>query len=56
MRTLLRGTLLLALSLAAAGCELIGDIFQAGVAVGIILIFLLIVVIGWLIARFRGRG
>jgi hypothetical protein len=50
-----RITLLLALSLFASGCELIGDIFQAGFVVGIIIIVLIIAVIGWLIGRFR-RG
>lgn len=43
------------LTLFTAGCELIGDIFQAGFVVGIILVLLLIAVIGWFIGKARGR-
>ncbi|HEX6309413.1 MAG TPA: hypothetical protein VFZ69_14550 [Longimicrobiales bacterium] len=50
-----RSALLLALTLAAGGCELIGDIFQAGFVVGIIIVVLIIAVIAWLIRMFR-RG
>ena len=34
-------------------CELIGDIFQAGVGVGIFLVILVIAVIVWAISKFR---
>jgi hypothetical protein len=53
--TLRRITLLLALSLFTAGCELIGDIFQAGFVVGIIIVVVIVAVIGWIVSRFRGR-
>lgn len=35
------------------GCELIGDIFQAGMAVGIFVVILVVVLIIWLINKFR---
>lgn len=35
------------------GCELIGDIFQAGVGVGIFIVVAIIVLIIWIISRFR---
>jgi hypothetical protein len=51
-----RIALLVALSLTATGCELIGDIFQAGLVVGIIIILLILAIVGWIIGKFRGRG
>lgn len=47
--------LLLALSLFVAGCDLVGDIFQAGLAVGIITVILIVAIIGWLVGKFRGK-
>lgn len=35
------------------GCEVIGDIFQAGVGVGVFLVIAVIVLIVWLISRAR---
>ena len=35
------------------GCELSGDIFEAGVRVGIFLVVAVIVLIIWLISKFR---
>lgn len=54
--TMRRMSLLLVLSFFTAGCELIGDIFQAGFVVGIIIVLVIVAVIGWIISRFRGRG
>ncbi len=34
-------------------CELVGDIFEAGVSVGIFLVVIAIILIIWLISRFR---
>ena len=34
-------------------CELIGDIFEAGMAVGVIIVVAVIVLILWLISKFR---
>jgi len=35
------------------GCELVGDIFQAGMAVGIFAVIAVVVIIIWIISRFR---
>lgn len=35
------------------GCELAGDIFEAGMTVGIIIVIAVIVLIIWLINKFR---
>jgi hypothetical protein len=37
-----------------AGCEVIGDIFQAGVWVGVILVILVIGIIAWIYSKSRG--
>jgi len=37
------------------GCEVIGDIFQAGMAVGIFLVIAAIALIGYLVATVRRR-
>jgi heme/copper-type cytochrome/quinol oxidase subunit 2 len=42
-------------SLTAAGCELIVDIFQAGLVVGVILVLLVLGLIGFVVSRFRRR-
>lgn len=51
--TLRRLSLLLAISLFTAGCELIGDIFQAGFVIGIIIVLVIVAVVGWIISKFR---
>jgi hypothetical protein len=38
-----------------AGCELIGDVFQAGLIGGIVLVILVVLVLGWIFGKFRGR-
>lgn len=35
------------------GCEVIGDIFQAGMAVGIFIVVIVVILIVWLINKFR---
>ena len=40
---------------ALTGCEVIGDIFQAGVWVGIIVVVGIIALVIWLIAKMGGR-
>jgi uncharacterized membrane protein YkvI len=37
-----------------AGCELVGDIFQAGMWVGAIVVVLIIAIVGFLAAKIRG--
>lgn len=41
-------------ALALAGCEVIGDIFKAGVWVGVLLVVGVVALIVWLIARSMG--
>ncbi|MFD0794406.1 hypothetical protein ACFQZX_12330 [Mucilaginibacter litoreus] len=49
--------LLLALTVFAfSGCEVVGGIFKAGAAVGIISVVVVILLIWWLISSFRGRS
>ena len=45
--------ILLVLAMTVSSCELIGDIFQAGMAVGIIVIVAIVALIIWLVSRFR---
>jgi uncharacterized membrane protein YkvI len=47
-------TLLVMASLASAGCEVIGDIFKAGVWVGVLMVVVLIAVVGFIAAKVRG--
>ena len=45
--------LLLVLVCTLSSCELIGDIFQAGMAVGIFVVIAIVALLIWLISRFR---
>ncbi len=47
--------LVLVAALALPGCEVIGDIFQAGMAVGILLVIAAVALIAFLIAQVRRR-
>ncbi|MDB5901635.1 MAG: hypothetical protein JWM26_513 [Betaproteobacteria bacterium] len=40
-------------ALSLAGCEVIGDIFKAGMWVGVLAVVAVIVLIGFVISRFR---
>jgi heme/copper-type cytochrome/quinol oxidase subunit 4 len=46
---------LLAMVMTLSSCELVGDIFQAGMAVGIIVIIAVVGLVIWLISRFRRK-
>jgi len=46
--------LLVVVSLSAAGCEAIGDIFKAGVWAGAIFIVIIIAIVGFIAAKIRG--
>lgn len=46
--------LLLLSTMAMTGCELIGDIFQAGVWVGALLVIAVIGIVVWLVSKSRG--
>ncbi len=43
--------LVVLLAVASAGCQLVGDIFQAGVVVGVLVVVLVLGVIFWLVRR-----
>ena len=51
--TWLRLLLLVLVALPLAGCEAIGDIFQAGMAVGVIMVLVVVGVIAFIIAKIR---
>jgi hypothetical protein len=51
--TWLRLLLVLVATLSLTACELVGDVFQAGMAVGVIMIVGVIALIGFLIAKIR---
>jgi hypothetical protein len=51
--TWLRLLLLVLIALPLAGCEAIGDIFQAGMAVGVIMIVAVVGLIAFVVARIR---
>ncbi len=42
-----------ALALLLGGCELIGDVFKAGLWVGVFIVVAVIVFVGYIISRFR---
>jgi hypothetical protein len=44
----------LLVSLFFAGCQVIADIFQAGVWVGVILVVVVVAIIGFIVSRFSG--
>jgi hypothetical protein len=46
--------LLVVVSLALPGCELVGDIFQAGAWVGAIAVIIVIALVGLIAAKIRG--
>lgn len=46
-------TLLVLLTFTLSSCELVGDIFEAGMWVGIILVVLIIMLIAWLLRKIR---
>ena len=49
----LRVLLIVLLAVPLAACEVVGDIFQAGMAVGILMIVIVIAIIGFLVAKIR---
>jgi hypothetical protein len=51
--TLLRLLLVLVATLSLAACEAIGDIFQAGMAVGVFMVVIVIAIVGFLVAKLR---
>ena len=52
---ILRIAMLLVMLLSVTSCEVIGDIFQAGMSVGIFLVILIVAIVIWIISKFRNR-
>jgi hypothetical protein len=46
---------LFALAMTMTGCEVIGDIFSAGVYTGIFVVVIVVVIIIWILAKLRNR-
>lgn len=46
-------TLLVLLTFTMSSCELVGDIFEAGMWTALIIIVLIVVLISWLFRKFR---
>lgn len=44
---------LVVLAVMFSSCEAIGDIFQAGMTVGIVIVVLIIALVLWLVSKFR---
>ena len=52
--TLIRIMLIVLAAMSAAGCELVGNIFQAGMWVGVIGVILVVVLIVAVVSKFKG--
>ena len=53
MNTMLNILLATVFALLLSGCELVGDVFQAGMWVGVIAVVAVLVLIGYVVSRFR---
>jgi hypothetical protein len=53
MKKYLTLSFLLMLLMTATSCEVVGDIFKAGMGVGIFIVIAVIVLIVWIISRFK---
>jgi TRAP-type C4-dicarboxylate transport system permease large subunit len=54
--TALRIALIVLFAMVTAGCEAIGNIFQAGIWVGAIMVVLVLAIVGFIASRFRRRS
>ena len=50
-----RIALIVLLAMVAAGCEAVGNIFQAGLWAGAIMVVLVLVLVGFIASKFRRR-
>lgn len=55
LTTFSRVFLVLLAGVALSGCELVGDIFQAGMAVGVFIVIAVVAVIIFLVSKMRRR-
>jgi hypothetical protein len=53
INSVIRILLIVLLAVSTAACELIGNIFQAGVWVGVILVVLVLALIGFAVSKMR---
>jgi uncharacterized membrane protein YkvI len=53
MNKIIAFTLLVISTMMLAGCELVGDIFEAGVWMGVILVILVVGLVVWLFSKAR---
>ena len=53
MNTIVAFTVLVISTMILSGCELVGDIFQAGVWFGVILVILVVGLVVWLLSKAR---
>lgn len=51
--TVMRLVLLVSLAMASAGCEVVGNIFQAGMVTGVIVVVLILMVVGYGFSKLR---
>ena len=49
----LLGLCLVVMTMVLTSCELVGDIFQAGLFVGVLIVVIVIALIIWLVSKFR---
>lgn len=47
-------TLLVLLTLTLSSCDIVGDIFEAGMWTAVIIIVIVVLLIAWLFRKFRG--
>lgn len=52
--TWLRLLVLMLVALPLAGCEVVGDIFQAGMVVGVVLLLAIVGIIAFVVSKIRG--
>lgn len=51
--TVMRLVLLVSLAMVSAGCEVIGNIFQAGMVTGVVVVVLILMVVGYGFSKLR---
>jgi hypothetical protein len=47
--------LVLVAGIALSGCELVGDIFQAGMAVGVFIVIVVLAIVAFLVSKVRRK-
>ncbi|WP_207495058.1 hypothetical protein [Aridibaculum aurantiacum] len=48
-------SILVLASVFLSGCEVVGDIFKAGMWIGVIIVVIIIAVVLWLLRKIKGR-